>query len=56
MNDAFDKWLGKGKPAYVEKARIATDRAIELIRKAGGVAVLAHPGLLDVTDSRPMNI
>ena len=50
VNDAFDKWLGKGKPAYVEKARIASARAIELIRKAGGAAVLAHPGLLDVAD------
>ncbi len=50
INHAFDRWLGKGKPAYVEKSRIATAAAIELIRGAGGVAVLAHPGLLEVVD------
>jgi predicted metal-dependent phosphoesterase TrpH len=50
IDDAFDTWLGKGKPAYVEKARIGTPRAMELIRKAGGIPVLAHPGLLEVVD------
>lgn len=47
---AFDNYLGKGKPAYIEKARIATDHAIELIRSAGGIPILAHPGLLEVPD------
>jgi hypothetical protein len=46
MDDAFDRYLGKGQPAYVDKARIAMAEAIGLIRAAGGLAVLAHPGLL----------
>lgn len=50
IEDAFDHFIGKGKPAYVEKARIPTTLAIEQIRSAGGVPVLAHPGLLDVSD------
>lgn len=47
IDDAFNRYLGKGKPAYVEKARIDASRAIALIRSAGGIPVLAHPGLID---------
>jgi predicted metal-dependent phosphoesterase TrpH len=47
INDAFDRYIGKGKPAYVEKARIPAAEAIGLIRSAGGIPVLAHPGLLE---------
>lgn len=46
IDDAFDRFLGRGKPAYVDKFRIPADNAIALIRAAGGIAVLAHPGLL----------
>ncbi len=46
IDDAFDRILGKGKPAYVDKYRVPAARAIELIRTAGGIAVLAHPRLL----------
>lgn len=45
VNDAFDRYLAKGQPAYVEKRRIECRLAIELIRSAGGIAVLAHPYL-----------
>lgn len=45
IDDAFDRWLGKGQPAYVDKFRIAAEDAIALIRDAGGLAVMAHPGL-----------
>lgn len=41
--DAFDRWLAKGRPGYVEKRRLAPDEAISLARASGGVAVLAHP-------------
>lgn len=47
VNDAFDRFLGKGKPAYVDKVRIPCQRAIETIEAAGGIAVLAHPFLVD---------
>jgi 3',5'-nucleoside bisphosphate phosphatase len=46
IDEAFDKFLGAGKPAYVDKFRIECSRAIELILEAGGIPVLAHPGLL----------
>lgn len=41
---AFDKWLGAGKPAYVPKEQFAVAEAIELVHRAGGIAVWAHPG------------
>ncbi|RNL85427.1 PHP domain-containing protein [Halostreptopolyspora alba] len=43
VQDVFDRWIGAGGPAYV--ARYAPDpvRAVELVREAGGVCVLAHP-------------
>ena len=41
---AFDKYLAKGKRAYVAHQWAALKDAIDWIRTAGGVAVLAHPG------------
>ncbi len=41
---AFDKYLAKGKPAYVAHRWASLDNAVAWIRAAGGVAVLAHPG------------
>lgn len=46
VQEAFDRWIGDGSPAYVEKANLGAGEAIGLIHGAGGVAVLAHPGLL----------
>jgi predicted metal-dependent phosphoesterase TrpH len=43
VQEAFDTWLGDGKPGYVEGRRPAPDRVIGLVRASGGVAVLAHP-------------
>ena len=43
--DAFDKWIGTGKPAYVPKERFRIDDAVALIRGAGGVTSIAHPSL-----------
>jgi len=48
MQEAFDLYLGKGKAAYQDKERIFSQRAIQLIKTAGGIAVLAHPGLVEV--------
>ncbi|MEO9038274.1 MAG: PHP domain-containing protein [Gemmatimonadaceae bacterium] len=44
FRDAFDRYLGNGRPAYVSKDRLAVADAIGLIHRAGGLAVLAHPG------------
>ncbi len=43
FRDAFDRYLGNGRPAYVAKDRLAIGDAIALIHRAGGIAVLAHP-------------
>ncbi|HEY4216993.1 MAG TPA: PHP domain-containing protein [Gemmatimonadaceae bacterium] len=43
FRDAFDRYLGNGKPAYVGKDRLAIVDAIGLIHRAGGLAILAHP-------------
>ena len=50
MDEAFDKFLGAGKPAYVDKNRIGCEETIKMIRDAGGVPVLAHPALLNIND------
>jgi len=50
INNAFGNYLGQGRPAYVDKFRIECAQAIEMIRQAGGVAVLAHPALIDIAD------
>jgi 3',5'-nucleoside bisphosphate phosphatase len=42
---AFDGYLRDGGPAYVEKRALDPAAGVELLRAAGGVAVLAHPGL-----------
>jgi hypothetical protein len=46
FRDAFDRYLGNGKPAYVPKERLTLQEAISLIHAAGGLAILAHPGAL----------
>lgn len=46
VSEAFDKYLGSAKPAYVPLVRLTPFDAIDLIHKAGGVAVLAHPSKL----------
>lgn len=47
MEEAFDKYLGKNGKAYINPVRISPEEGIDLIRKAGGVPVLAHPGVYD---------
>jgi 3',5'-nucleoside bisphosphate phosphatase len=43
VQDAFDRWLGKGRPAYVEKERFDPLPAIALALQSGALPVLAHP-------------
>lgn len=42
--EAFDRWLGRGLPAFVPRAGAAADVVIDVIHRAGGLASLAHPG------------
>ena len=44
VRDAFDRYLGAGKPAFVAKDQLGMADAIAMIHAAGGLAVLAHPG------------
>ena len=43
FREAFDRYLKKGAPLYMDKKRLLPGEAIGLIRKAGGIAVMAHP-------------
>lgn len=46
IDEAFDKYLAKGKQAYVDKYHVYCANAIETILGAGGIPVLSHPALL----------
>jgi len=54
FNEAFDRYLGTGCLAHVDKTRLSCQEAIQLIHKAGGVVVLAHPGLIKAPETYPM--
>lgn len=54
INEAFDKYLGTNGLAYVKSERFKPTDAIELIRRSGGIPVLAHPArLIDEEDFEP---
>lgn len=44
LKEAFDRYIGRNGPAYVERIKLAPQEAVRIIRGVGGVAVLAHPG------------
>jgi predicted metal-dependent phosphoesterase TrpH len=44
--EAFDRYLSSGRPAYVPAPSVSVSDAVAIAGKAGGVAVLAHPGRL----------
>jgi predicted metal-dependent phosphoesterase TrpH len=52
LPDAFERYLKPGRPGYVEKAQYSSAECIRLIRRSGGVAVLAHPATIKKT-TRP---
>ena len=43
VQDAFDRWLGKGRPGYVDKRKLTVAEALSAGRASGGVPVVAHP-------------
>ena len=45
VEEAFERFLKRGKPAFVERYRMTAAEAIGHIKRAGGAAVLAHPAL-----------
>jgi predicted metal-dependent phosphoesterase TrpH len=56
VDEAFDKYLGTEGLAYVDKDRIECEQAIDIIRAAGGVAVLAHPALLNIENEQQLDV
>ena len=53
LDEAFDRFLKVGRPGWVPKCKISAGDAIRLIQQAGGVAVMAHPGLNKSDDVIP---
>jgi predicted metal-dependent phosphoesterase TrpH len=45
MDEAFHRFIGHGKPAFVAKPRLDVASCAALVHEFGGVAVLAHPGI-----------
>lgn len=43
IQEAFDRYLAEGRLAYVPSSRLVPIKAVELVKKAGGKAVIAHP-------------
>jgi 3',5'-nucleoside bisphosphate phosphatase len=45
LDEAFERYLKKGRPAWIPKTKMSALESVELIHQAGGLAVMAHPGL-----------
>ena len=56
FKQAFDLYLGKNKPAYVDKYKVSCEDALRLIMDAGGLPVLAHPGLLEFKEDEGLHV
>jgi 3',5'-nucleoside bisphosphate phosphatase len=54
ISEAFELWLGAGRPAYAARPRLSPEEAIGLARDSGGVPVLAHPHTLGINRSHEM--
>lgn len=50
FQEAFDRYISRGKPAYVPKDHVLPQKGIEVIHASGGLAVIAHPGLISDWD------
>jgi predicted metal-dependent phosphoesterase TrpH len=53
LDEAFERFLKKGRPAWVPKTKMSALEAVELIHSASGLAVMAHPGLNRTDDIIP---
>ena len=54
IDEAFARFLKKGRPAYEDRYRLRPDEAIQMILRAGGVPVLAHPSSLQTESDRDL--
>ena len=53
LDEAFERFLKKNRPGWVPKQKIPASEALGLIHEAGGLAVLAHPGLARSEEAIP---
>lgn len=53
VREAFERFIGRGRPFYVAKDISTPSEAIATVRAAGGVAVVAHPGVSKLDDLIP---
>ena len=53
LDEAFERFLKKGRPAWVPKSKMSALEGMDLIHQAGGLAVMAHPGLNRTDDIIP---
>ena len=53
--EVFDKYLAKGKPAYMTRFSASPEESINQIRSANGLAILAHPPYLKADDDEDMD-
>lgn len=51
VGEAFERWLGDGRPGYVERTRLEPAEALHLVRESGGVASVAHPLSMKLPDA-----
>lgn len=51
VKEAFNHYLSKGKPAYVAKKLLKVEKVINLVHELNGLAVLAHPGLINASQT-----
>ena len=54
--DAFPEYLGRNGLAYVERVKLTPPDAVAMIRRAGGVAALAHPAYMNDMESGIANL
>ncbi len=47
LKEAFNRYIGREAPAYVEREKMTPEEVVELITRVGGLAVLAHPAEID---------
>jgi 3',5'-nucleoside bisphosphate phosphatase len=54
--EAFERWIGRDCPAYVERYKLTPEEAITLVRRSGGLPVLAHPYLYNRKGERKKDL
>lgn len=55
FQEAFDRFLAKGAPAYFDRLRFLPAHAIAMIQEAGGIAVLAHPKFVPLREGETLD-